>query len=96
MEQRPWFKSYDPQVPHSLEPYPKIPLFGFLEQAARDYADRTAVIFKPRAMNGALDSLTGGKIELRLGTGQEAFLPDLSSHTYGHGEKQVETRRAHS
>jgi len=65
MEQRPWFKSYDPQVPHSLEPYPKIPLFGFLEQAARDYADRTAVIFKPRAMKGALDSLTGGKIDYR-------------------------------
>ena len=36
MESRPWLKTYDPQVPHTLEPYPKIPLFGFLEQAARD------------------------------------------------------------
>jgi len=65
MQDRPWFKSYDPQVPRSLEPYPKLPLFGFLEQAARDYPDTTAVIFKPRAMKGALDGLTGGKISYR-------------------------------
>ncbi len=62
MESRPWLKTYDPQVPHTVEPYPKIPLFGFLEQAARDYANNTALIFKPRAMKGALDGLTSGKM----------------------------------
>ncbi len=62
MASRPWLKTYDPQVPHTLEPYPKIPLFGFLEQAARDYPGNTALIFKPRAMKGALDGLTSGKM----------------------------------
>jgi long-chain acyl-CoA synthetase len=65
MEQKPWFKSYDPQVPHTLEPYPQIPLFGFLEQAARDYPNNTAVIFKPAHLKGALDGLTGGKMTYR-------------------------------
>jgi long-chain acyl-CoA synthetase len=65
MESRPWLKTYDPQVPHTLEPYPKIPLFGFLEQAARDYPNNTALIFKPRAMKGALDGLTSGKMTYR-------------------------------
>jgi len=65
MESRPWLKTYDPQVPRTLEPYPKIPLFGFLEQAARDYPNNTALIFKPRAMKGALDGLTSGKMTYR-------------------------------
>src|SRR5512136_2486745 len=65
MESRPWHKTYDPQVPHTLEPYPKIPLFGFLEQAAREYPNNTALIFKPSAMKGALDGLTSGKMTYR-------------------------------
>jgi long-chain acyl-CoA synthetase len=65
MEHKPWLNKYDKGVPHSLEPYPKIPLFGFLEQAARDYPNNTALIFKPRAMKGALDGLTGGKMDYR-------------------------------
>ncbi len=65
MEHKPWLNKYDQGVPHSLEPYPKIPLFGFLEQAARDYPNNTALIFKPRAMKGALDGLTGGKMTYR-------------------------------
>ena len=65
MEHKPWLNKYDQGVPHSLEPYPKIPLFGFLEQAARDYPNNTALIFKPRAMKGALDGLTGGKMDYR-------------------------------
>lgn len=65
MERKPWLKMYDKGVPHTLEPYPQIPLFGFLEQAAREYPDNTALIFKPRAMKGALDGLTGGKMSYR-------------------------------
>jgi long-chain acyl-CoA synthetase len=65
MEHKPWLKKYDKGVPHTLEPYPQIPLFGFVEQAARDYPDNTALIFKPVAMKGALDRLTGGKIDYR-------------------------------
>lgn len=65
MERKPWLKMYDKGVPHTLEPYPQIPLFGFLEQAAREFPDNTALIFKPRAMKGALDGLTGGKMSYR-------------------------------
>ena len=65
MEHKPWLKKYDKGVPHTLEPYPQIPLFGFVEQAARDYPNNTALIFKPRAMKGALDGLTGGKMDYR-------------------------------
>jgi long-chain acyl-CoA synthetase len=65
MASQPWLKTYDLQVPRTLEPYPKIPLFGLLEQAARDYPDNTALIFKPRAMKGALDGLTSGKMTYR-------------------------------
>jgi len=65
MEHKPWLKKYDKGVPYTLEPYPQIPLFGFVEQAARDYPNNTALIFKPRAMKGALDGLTGGKMDYR-------------------------------
>ena len=65
MEHKPWLNKYDKGVPHSLEPYPKIPLFGFVEQAAREYPNNTALVFKPRAMKGALDGLTGSKMDYR-------------------------------
>lgn len=41
---RPWTKSYDEGVPHSLEPYPDIPLYGLLDDAAQNHGDRTACI----------------------------------------------------
>lgn len=43
---KPWLKLYDEGVPHSLHPYPEHPLYEFLEQAARNYPDRPAVIFR--------------------------------------------------
>jgi len=42
---RPWLERYDPGVPHHLE-YPDVPLFHFVEEAARKHPDHTAVIFK--------------------------------------------------
>jgi len=65
MDHKPWLKKYDKGVPHTLEPYPQIPLFGFVEQAARDYPNNPAIIFKPRAMKGGLDKLTGGQMSYR-------------------------------
>jgi long-chain acyl-CoA synthetase len=41
---KPWVRHYDEGIPESLEPYPDIPLFGFLDQAAKEHPDRTAVI----------------------------------------------------
>lgn len=42
---KPWFAFYDPGVPHTLE-YPAVPLFGLLEEAARRFPTRAAVIFQ--------------------------------------------------
>ncbi len=45
IESQPWLSHYDENVPTSID-YPKIPLFGFLEEAARKYPDRACTIFK--------------------------------------------------
>ncbi|MBN1887447.1 MAG: AMP-binding protein, partial [Thermoflexales bacterium] len=90
MSERLWFKSYDSAVPHSLEPYPAIPLYGFLEQAARDYPDSTALIFKPsqqsfagsqmsyRALNDASDRLAAALVNLGVKKGERVviFMPN--------------------
>ena len=34
-DHRPWFATYPPEVPHTLEPYPDLSVFGMLEQSAR-------------------------------------------------------------
>ena len=44
---KPWLKNYDPGVPEHLE-YPEIPNFELLEQAARDSADATMLIYQDR------------------------------------------------
>lgn len=41
---KPWLKSYDPGVPHSLQPYPEYPVHVTLENSAKNYPDRTALI----------------------------------------------------
>jgi long-chain acyl-CoA synthetase len=44
-EHRPWFASYPSGVPHTLEPYPAISLFGMLEASTGRFPDRPAVAF---------------------------------------------------
>ncbi len=41
---RPWLKHYDSFVPQSLLPHPDVPLHHFLQETARQYPDRTALI----------------------------------------------------
>jgi long-chain acyl-CoA synthetase len=38
-----WFRSYPPDVPTTLEPYPETSLFGLLEASARRHADASAI-----------------------------------------------------
>lgn len=45
MQNKPWLKNYDEGVPHSID-YPKITLFGLLEQSAQKYPERVCTIFK--------------------------------------------------
>lgn len=58
MEARPWHKFYDEGVPTSID-YPQKPLYHFLEDAAKEFPDKPATIFKGKAVSYAeMDELT--------------------------------------
>jgi long-chain acyl-CoA synthetase len=75
METKPWLKSYDPQVPHSLAPYANAPVYQALEEAARKHPDRACTLFKGamisyRQMNDLTDQLAAGLASLGVKKGQ--------------------------
>ena len=47
----PWFKSYPPGVPHTLEPYPDLSVFGMLESSARAHPDAPALAWFGRHLS---------------------------------------------
>ncbi|HZD17183.1 MAG TPA: long-chain fatty acid--CoA ligase [Actinomycetota bacterium] len=47
-EHRAWFASYPPDVPHTLEPYPDISVFGMLEASARKHPNLPAIAWLGR------------------------------------------------
>jgi long-chain acyl-CoA synthetase len=82
MEDRPWIKQYDKGVPHTIE-YPKVPLFYFLEEAARKYPDVPCTIFKSakisyKEMNAMTDRLAAGLADLGVKKGDRVgiFMPN--------------------
>jgi long-chain acyl-CoA synthetase len=83
MDDRPWFKHYDPGVPRHID-YPDVPLHFFLEDAARKYPDRPCAIFKGaaityRQMDELTDGLAGGLAALGIGKGDPVgiFMPNV-------------------
>jgi long-chain acyl-CoA synthetase len=44
----PWYKSYDPGVPHSLEPYPQITLLDVIADTTSEMPEHTFMYFKDR------------------------------------------------
>ena len=57
--QRPWLSHYDPEVPHSFAPAQK-PVHSLLEEAARRWPDRPALIFQNLTISYArLNRLSG-------------------------------------
>jgi long-chain acyl-CoA synthetase len=44
-DHRLWFRSWPPDVPRSLEPYPEVSLFSLLVEAAASFPDRPAIAF---------------------------------------------------
>ena len=46
----PWLAHYDPDVPKSLAPYPERTLLDYLDDLARDHADKPALLFKGATM----------------------------------------------
>ena len=59
MDERPWLKSYDLGVPHTLHPYPQCTLPDIVRDTVRKRPDHTALIFKGARMSIAtLDRLS--------------------------------------
>jgi long-chain acyl-CoA synthetase len=53
---RPWFKSYEPGVPHTIN-YPAVPMHARLEDSAKKFPDNTATIFLDHKLTyGFLDA----------------------------------------
>jgi long-chain acyl-CoA synthetase len=80
---KPWLKFYDEGVPLSLHPYPKQPLYAFLEQSARDFPDRPAVIFQNHPLtynqlNDLCDRLAAGLADMGIKKGDRVaiFMPN--------------------
>jgi long-chain acyl-CoA synthetase len=82
MDDRPWFKYYDPGVPHHIE-IPPVPLHHLLEASAASYGDRPCAIFHGRAvtyseMDEMTDRLAGGLAALGVKKGDPVgiFMPN--------------------
>jgi len=80
---KPWLKFYDEGVPLSLHPYPEHPLYAFLEQSARDFPDRPAVIFHNHPLtysqlNELCDRLAAGLADMGIKKGDRVaiFMPN--------------------
>jgi long-chain acyl-CoA synthetase len=75
---KPWLKLYDEGVPHAID-YPPIPAHGFVENAARDYPDRPALIFRGnvidyRTFNELSDRVAAGLAAMGLAKGDKVCL----------------------
>jgi long-chain acyl-CoA synthetase len=82
MEERPWQKYYDKGVPYTID-YPPVPLFYFLEEAARRYPESPCTIFKGarityKEMNEITDRLAGALAALGVKKGDRVgiFMPN--------------------
>lgn len=53
MEEKPWFKSYDPGMPYTLQPYPERTLLDAVHETVQLRPQHTALIFKDRRMSYA-------------------------------------------
>lgn len=81
-QERPWLAHYDSGVPASIE-YPPMPLFHFLEEAARKYPDRPCTIFKGavitfKEMDRLTDQVAGALAGLGVKKGDRVgiFMPN--------------------
>ena len=82
MSNKPWLAHYDKGVPHTIE-YPQVPLFHFLEEAARKYPDRACTIFKGavisyKEMNALSDHMAAALVEMGVKKGDRVgiFMPN--------------------
>ena len=83
VENKPWFHNWPAEVPKTLQ-YPNVPLHEILKKTAREYPERTAIIFGEREISYAelemlSDRFAIGLISLGVGKGDGAavFLPNI-------------------
>ena len=83
MSNKPWLAHYDKGVPQTIE-YPKVPLFHFLEEAARKYPDRACTIFNGavisyRDVNKMADSIAAALVDMGVKKGDRVgmFMPNI-------------------
>jgi len=66
---KPWLKSYKLgpyKLDHSLAPFPVVPVFHALDEAAQKYPGQTAILFQGHSINYASYSNTQTKFLLLL------------------------------
>ena len=83
MIERPWLKSYDPLLPHSLEPYPESTLLDILADTVRQRPDHLTLIFKGLhisaiQLEGLSNDFAAALLELGVARGERvaALLPN--------------------
>lgn len=86
--ERPWFQMYDPDVAHSLEPYPDFALHHFLEESAAKWPEKEALVTSVnlpvlgrvvetvsyRRLNAESDALATALVDLGLQPGDVVAL----------------------
>jgi len=96
---KPWLKHYDPDVAHSLQPYPQHGVPDFLYQSARDKPDKPALITTARLpllghvthqmtyaeLDAATDALAAALVDLGLKKGDRVALvmPNVVAYVIG-------------
>jgi long-chain acyl-CoA synthetase len=82
MKERPWFNHYESEVPKSIE-YPEVPLYHFMENAAKKYPDKACAIFKGSAISySEMDDITNrmagalAAMGVKKGTPVGIFMPN--------------------
>ncbi len=91
---KPWLKSYKIgpyPLDHSLAPYPELPLYQVLDQAAEKYPTQTAILFQGRTLKyhqfkSQVDRLAAALVGLGLGKGERVciFLPNCIEFLVGY------------
>ncbi|MCX8154172.1 MAG: AMP-binding protein, partial [Candidatus Bathyarchaeota archaeon] len=83
IENQPWLRSWPPDVPRKLK-YPKVPLQGLLEKAAKAYPEKAAVAFAGREITYAeLDALSNqfaaalAVLGVKKGDRVAVFMPNM-------------------
>ena len=54
MEQYPWFKSYDPGMPYTLEPYPKKTLLDIIDETTKEKPSHPMLLFMGSTLTYAM------------------------------------------